>query len=161
MAFIENFKRLKANESNPKYKDICLASNKRLQLQLGTLRKLEDQVIDKYGKTKQDLYKNLLKSVIDLNSEVINKSTDSPNLIEHLGQLRSNVGFLRNNEKELINENNKTPSEGYITVLMKLLNKSLNDEDLSDSIIKTWNLQFTSKIGMSKITFINYGQNTK
>ena len=66
IAFIKYFNRLKSNENNPRYKDICEASNKRLQLQLGTLRKLEDQVIDKYG--KQDLYKNLLKDVIGLNS---------------------------------------------------------------------------------------------
>ena len=38
-----------------------LASNKRLQLQLGTLRKLEDQAIDKYGKTKQERC-NIIKS---------------------------------------------------------------------------------------------------
>ena len=135
--FIESFKRLKSNENNPKYREICDASNKRLQLQLGTLRKLEDQGIDKYGKTKDDKYKNLLKDIIDLNSEVINKSTDSPNLIEHLTQLRNNVGFLRDNEKELSDEKNKTPSETYINSLMKLLNKSLNDEELCDSIIKT------------------------
>ena len=34
IAFIEGFKRLKANENNPKYKEICDASNKRLHLQL-------------------------------------------------------------------------------------------------------------------------------
>ena len=135
--FIESFKRLKSNENNPKYKEICDASNKRLQLQLGTLRKLEDQGIDKYGKTKDDKYKNLLKDIINLNSEVITKSTDSPNLQQHLTQLRNNVGFLRDNEKELSDDKNKTPSENYISSLMKLLNKSLNDEDLCDGIIKT------------------------
>ena len=51
------------------------------------MRKLEGQEIDKYGKTQQDLYKNLLKDVIGLNSEIINKSIDSWNLIAHLGQL--------------------------------------------------------------------------
>ena len=135
--FIESFKRLKSNENNPKYKEICDGSKNRLQLQLGTLRKLEDQGIDKYGKTKDDKYKNLLKDIISLNSEVINKSTDSPNLIEHLDQLRNNVGFLRDNEKELVDDKNKPPSEIYINSLMKLLNKSLNDEDLCDGIIKT------------------------
>ena len=51
ISFIEGFKRLKANENNPKYKEICDASNKRLHLQLGTLRRLEDQGIDKFNKT--------------------------------------------------------------------------------------------------------------
>ena len=102
ISFIEGFKRLKANENNPKYKEICDASSKRLQLHLGTLRKLEDQGIDKYDKTKEDKYKNLLKDIIALNSEVITKSSDSPNLIKHLSQLKNNVGFLRDNEANLL-----------------------------------------------------------
>ena len=100
ITFIEAFKRLKANENNPKYKEICDASNKRLHLQLGTLRKLENQGIDKYIKLKNDKYKNLLKDITSLNSEIINKSTDSPNLMNHLSQLRTNVPFIRDNEKE-------------------------------------------------------------
>ncbi len=51
------------------------------------MRKLEDQVIDKYDKIKQDLYKKLLKDVIGLNSEIINKSIDIWNHIAHLGEL--------------------------------------------------------------------------
>ena len=137
MNFIESFKRLKSNENNPKYKDICDASNKRLKLELGTLRKLEDQGIDKFGKTKDNKYKNLLKDIIDVNADIINKSSDTQNLMEHLDQLRNNVAFLRDNEKELSDDKNKSPSETYINSLMKLLNKAINDEDLSDSIIKT------------------------
>jgi hypothetical protein len=78
ITFIEGFKRLKANENNPKYKEICDASNKRLHLQLGTLRKLEDQGIDKLSKTQQDNYLALLKDITSLNNEVITKSTDGP-----------------------------------------------------------------------------------
>ena len=137
ISFIEGFKRLKTNENNPKYKEICDASNKRLHLLLGTLRKLEDQAIDKFGKTKEDKYKNLLKNIINLNSEVITKSTDSPNLIEHLNQLKNNVGFLRDNESDLSDEKGVIPSELYVNSLMKLLNKSMNDEDLCNAIIKT------------------------
>ena len=137
ISFIESFKRLKSNENNPKYKDICEASNRRLKMQLGTLRKLEDQGIDKFCKTKGDNYKKLLQNIIDLNSEIISKSTDGLNLIDHLVQLRNNIAFLRNNEEEFIDEKNKTPSEIYISSLMKLLNKSLNDENLCDYIIKT------------------------
>ena len=137
ITFIESFKRLKSNENNPKYKEICDASNKRLQLHLGTLRKLEDQAIDKFGKTKEDKYKNLLKDIIALNSEVITKSTDGPNLIEHLNQLKSNVGFLRDNESDLVDDKGVIPSDLYVNSLMKLLGKSLNDEDLCDTIIKT------------------------
>ena len=135
--FIEGFKRLKTNENNPKYKEICDASSKRLHLYLGTLRKLEDQGIDKYGKTKEEKYKNLLKDIISLNSEVITKSSDSPNLIRHLNQLKNNVGFLRDNENNLIDDKGLIPSDLYVNSLMKLLNKSLNDEDLCDAIIKT------------------------
>ena len=137
ISFIEGFKRLKTNENNPKYKEICDASNKRLQLLLGTLRKLEDQGIDKYGKTKGEQYKKLLKDIINLNSEVITKSSDSPNLIEHLNQLKNNVAFLRDNESDLADEKGVIPSDLYVNSLMKLLNKSLNDDDLCDSIIKT------------------------
>ena len=137
IAFIEAFKRLKANENNPKYKEICNASNKRLHLQLGTLRKLEDQAIDKFIKTKDDKYMTLLKDISSLNNEVINKSTDGPNLIGHLGQLRRNVPFIRDHEKELSNDPVKVEPEIYITNLMGLLKKSLNNEDLCDSIVKT------------------------
>ena len=137
MSFIEGFKRLKANENNPKYKEICDASNKRLHLLLGTLRKLEDQGIDKYNNTKEDKYNKLLKDIINLNSEVITKSTDSPNLIEHLDQLRNNVAFLRDNENQLADEKGTIPSELYVNSLMKLLSKSVNDEELCDAITKT------------------------
>ena len=137
MNFIESFKRLKSNENNPKYNDICDASNKRLKLQLGTLRKLEDQGIDKFGKTKDEKYKNLLKDIINVNADILNKSSDTKNLMDHLDQLKNNVGFLRDNEKELSDDKNKSPSETYINSLMKLLNKAINDEELSDSIIKT------------------------
>ena len=137
ITFIEAFKRLKANENNPKYKEICDASNKRLHLQLGTLRKLENQGIDKYIKLKNDKYKNLLKDITSLNSEIINKSTDSPNLMNHLSQLRTNVPFIRDNEKELTDDPTKTTSEIYIAGLISLLRKSLNNEDLCDSVIKT------------------------
>ena len=135
--FIEGFKRLKANENNPKYKEISQASNKRLHLQLGTLRKLEDQAIDKYNKLKDDKYLTLLKDISSLNSEIINKSTDTPNLILHLVQLRKNIPFVRDHEKELSNDPVKITSELYIIVLLALLRKSLNKEDLCDSIIKT------------------------
>ena len=137
ITFIEAFKRLKANENNPKYKEICDASNKRLHLQLGTLRKLENQGIDKYIKLKDDKYKNLLKDITSLNWEIINKSTDSPNLMNHLSQLRTNVPFIRDNEKELTDDPTKTTSEIYIAGLISLLRKSLNNEDLCDSVIKT------------------------
>ena len=137
ITFIEGFKRLKANENNPKFKEICDASNKRLHLQLGTLRKLEDQGINKYNKAKDDQYRNLLKDITSLNNEIINKSTDSPNLINHLTQLRQNVPFIRDHEKELTNDPVKTTSECYITCLMALLRKALNNEDLCDAVVKT------------------------
>ena len=137
ISFIEGFKRLKANENNPKYKEICDASNKRLHLQLGTLRRLEDQGIDKFNKTKQDDYRTLLQNITNLNSEVINKSTDSPNLIEHLDQLRNNVTFIRDHEKDLSTDPTKTASDTYISNLMGLLRKAANDEDLCDSVVKT------------------------
>jgi len=137
ISFIEGFKRLKANENNPKYKEICDASNKRLHLELGTLRKLEDQGIDKLNKTQQDNYRTLLRDITSLNNEVITKSTDGPNLMEHLQQLRQNVAFIRDHEKELTNDPVKTTSDNYIGSLMSLLRKALNNEDLCDSVVKT------------------------
>ncbi|MBP5693836.1 MAG: hypothetical protein J6X03_00025, partial [Bacilli bacterium] len=135
--FIEGFKRLKANENNPKYKEICNASNKRLHLQLGTLRKLEDQAIDKYINLKDAKYLTLLKDITSLNGEVINKSTDAPNLIGHLTQLRKNVPFIRDHEKELTDDPVKVAPEIYIAYLLALLKKVMSNEDLADSIIRT------------------------
>ena len=135
--FIEGFKRLKANETNPKFKEICDASNKRLHMQLGVLQKIEDEALKKYKELNDSKFKKLIMDIIELNAEIINKSTDSLNLIDHLSQLRNNVPFIRSNEKELIDDKKKTPTENYITVLVKSLVKSLHDEDLCDGIIKT------------------------
>ena len=87
IAFIEGFKRLKANENNPKYKEICDASNKRLHLQLGTLRRLEDQGIDKFNKTNQDNYKTLLKDITI--SDNIKYIIDNFNMTINFGTLNS------------------------------------------------------------------------
>ena len=138
--FIEGFKRLKSNESNPKYKEICDASNKRLRLELGTLRKLEDAAISNFTETQDQKFADLTRDIIDLNNEIIEKSSDSKNLIEHLENLRKNVPFLKENDENLLsptNANDTGPIDKYINSLMTLFRKQINDEDLCDAVIKT------------------------
>ena len=57
--------------------------------------------------------------------------------MEHLQQLRQNVAFIRDHEKELTDDPVKTTSENYIGALMTLLRKALSNEDLCDSVVKT------------------------
>ena len=64
-----------------------------------TLRKIEDGAIYNYNKGKEEKYIKLLKDIISLNIEIIDKSSDSINQISHLKQLKKNLSFLFKNEK--------------------------------------------------------------
>ena len=135
--YIEGFKRIKANESNPQFQEIVSSSRKRLKLALGTLRKLEDQAKDNYSKYKDEKCKNLYKDIMELNNEIYDKSTDSPNLVDHLIQLHKNVPFVREKEKEIGNNKNGKPiSENCVNSLLNLFRKAIGDDDLSDQVIK-------------------------
>ena len=135
---IESFKRIKSNETNPKYNEICISSNKRIKLELALLKKIEDNGIKNYNETKDNKYIEILKNVISSNIYFIDKSTDNKNLIELLIQLRKNISFLKENEDKLINEKNEGTIEIYINSLMKLFLKSLDDQNLCNEIIKTF-----------------------
>ena len=140
IAYIESFKRDKANESNPKYKEITEGSNKRLKVQLGLLKKIEDNCIKNYLETKDEKYVQPLRDITQTNLDIFDKSTDSKNLIEQLAQFRKNLPFIKDNEALLkVGKVNNTPTlEKYINTLMNLFRKSIDDEDLDDNIIKTF-----------------------
>lgn len=135
--YIESFKRIKANESNPQYHTIVADSQKRLKLAMGTMRQLENQAINGYNTKKDEKCKNLLKDIMELNNEINDKSTDSPNLIDHLVQIRKNIPFIREKEKELGNNKSGKPlSEGCVNSLMNLFRKALGNDPLCDGVIK-------------------------
>ena len=146
IAYIEGFKRIKTNESNPKYDEICEASYKRLRLELGTLRKIEDLAIKNFNESQDPKYRDINKDIIDLNVEVIEKSSDSRNLVEHCQQLRKNISFLSENEAALKSSDPNAPSrtEKYVSSLMKLFGKQINDENIAGAIIKTF-IAFATK----------------
>ena len=135
---IESFKIIKSNATIPKYNEICISSNKRIKLELALLKKIEDNGIKNYNETKEIKYIEILKNIISSNIYFIEKSTDNKNLIELLIQLRKNISFLKENEDKLINEKNEGAIENYINSLMKLLLKSLDDQNLCNEIIKTF-----------------------
>ena len=141
---IESFKRIKSNETNPKYHEICDSSNKRLKIELALLKKIEDGSIIFYNEMNDDKYIENIKNVIKTNIDFIEKSTDNENLIGLLIQIRKNIPFLKENEEILKNENNEGVIEQYIDSLMKLFSKSLENQSLCNEIIKTF-IQFTNK----------------
>ncbi len=67
----------------------------RLHFELGTLKQLKGKGLDKFNKIKDKKYIKLLKDVVAVNEDALNKSTDIPNLLMHLAQLRKNVPFIR------------------------------------------------------------------
>ena len=136
--YIEVYKREKAKdkETNPEYKVICNRSTKIFGLALATLRKIEDGAIINYNEKKEEKLITLLKQIISLNIEIIDKSTDVENQIGHLKQLKKNASFLYKNESQL---KIAGPSviEQFLNSLMNLLRKNLN-EDLCFLIIETF-----------------------
>ena len=67
----------------------------RLHFELGTLKQLKGKGLDKFNKIKDKKYIKLLKDVVAVNEDALNKSTDIPNLLMYLAQLRKNVPFIR------------------------------------------------------------------
>jgi len=135
--FIENYKRENAKDKNiNEYKEICNNSTKMLKLGLTALRKIEDGAIINYSKNEEEKYINILKQIISLNIEIIDKSTDVENLISHLKQLRKNASFLNQNEQK-IKLMGSSVIEKYLNSLINLLRKNIN-EDLCFAIIDTF-----------------------
>ena len=100
------------------------------------MRKIEDGVIINYNENNEDKYINLLKQIVELNLEIIDKSTDPENQISHIGQLKKNASFLCKNESKL---KIAGPSiiEQFLNSLINLLRKNIN-EDLCFLIIETF-----------------------
>ena len=136
--YIENYKRENAKDktNNPQYAEICKKSTKILKLALGTLRKIEDGAIINYTEKNDEKYLNLLKQIISLNIEIIDKSTDVENLVNHLNQLKKNASFLNKNENKF---KLAGPSiiEQFLNSLINLLRKNIN-EDLCFLIIEAF-----------------------
>lgn len=146
ISYIEQFKRDKANENNPKYKEITDGSNKRLKVQLGVLKKIEDNTIKNYQETKDEKYVQPLKDITQTNLDIFDKSTDSKNLNDSLSQLRRNLQFIKDNEDTLkFGKATDAPVlEKYVNSIMNLFRKLTDDEELVDGIIKTF-ITFTKK----------------
>ena len=116
---------LKLLETNPEYKVICNRSTKIFGLALATLRKIEDGAIINYNEKKEEKLITLLKQIISLNVEIIDKSTDVENQIGHLKQLKKNASFLYKNESQL-KIGGPSVIEQFLNSLMNLLIKNIN-----------------------------------
>ena len=137
--YIEYYKRENAKNKNAKeYKEKCNKSSTMLNLGLMTLRKIEDGAIYNYNKGKEEKYIKLLKDIISLNIEIIDKSSDSINQISHLKQLKKNLSFLFKNEK--IIKSGQSVIEQYINSLISLFRKNVENEDLCLSIIEIFRI---------------------
>ena len=133
--YIENYKRENAKNKNIKeYKEKCNKSSAMLKLGLMALRKIEDGAIYNYTKGKEEKYIKLLKDIISLNIEIIDKSSDSINQISHLKQLKKNLSFLFKNEK--IIKSGQSIMEQYVSSLISLFRKNVENEDLCLFIIE-------------------------
>ena len=137
--YIENYKKEKTKEKeiNESYKDICSKSTTIINLCLNILRKIEDGIIINFLQNKDDnRFTDLIKSIIELNIEIINNSTDSFNLINHLRQLKKNILFLVNNEK-IFKFKEQTIFDIYINSLINLFRKNIYNENICLEAIKT------------------------
>ena len=137
--FIENYKKehSKAKEINKEYNDICSKSTMIINLCLNLLRKIEDGVIINFNQNKDDKFIKKIKKIIELNLEILDNSTDTFNLINHLRQLRKNIIFIINNES-LFKFKDQTVSEKLITSLINLLRKNIYTEKITLEIIKVF-----------------------
>ena len=135
--FIEYYKRenAKKKQINEEYKEVCKKSTKMLKIGMTALRKIEDGAIINYTKHNDEKYIDLLKQIITLNIEIIDKSTDAENQMSHLKQLRKNASFLYNNQV-VLKTSGQSIIELFINSLINLLRKNINEE-LCYSIIET------------------------
>jgi hypothetical protein len=163
ITFIETFKKDKNNEKNPKYNDIIEASSKRLEIQLGILKLINDNCCKNYSDaTKEEEripYANVLKEINNTITEFFDKSSDINNLSDLVNHLHKNLDFLIENEQS-INANptavKKTSNifsadkkfdnvkfedslvEKDINSLINLLRKNNSEEDLCEDIISAF-----------------------
>ena len=157
---IEGFKRIKSKDMvAQKYNEVCESSYKRMRLFLAVVKKYMNFCIEYFNNDKNN-EKNIeiLKDIIEIDINFIEKSTDCKNLIEDLINVRNNIPFYKDNKesikinsnnikkKNIINSNvnnnnnnnnNNSVNEIYLQSLIILFRKNLNDEELIDSIIKT------------------------
>ena len=137
--YIENYKKenSKEKETNLKYSEKCSKSTNIINICLNAIRKIEDGLIINYNQNKDQEFIDLIKLIINLNIEVIENSSDSFNLVNHLKQLRKNIFFLINNEK-ILKFKEQTAFDIYINSLVNLLRKNITDEDINFETIKTF-----------------------
>ena len=140
--YIENYKKEKSKEKemNSLYTERCNQSTTIINLCLNALRKIEDGIIIIYNKDKDDLLIDLIKVIINFNIEIIEKSSDVLNLVNHLNQLRKNIIFLISNESTIKFKDNQTIIDKHLNSLIILLRKNIYNDKILLAIIKTFNL---------------------
>ena len=138
--YIENYKKEKPKEKemNTLYTERCSQSTTIINLCLCVLRKIEDRTIINYNQSKDETLIDLLKTIIKINIEIIEKSSDVFNIINHLNQLRKNIIFLINNESSF-KFKDQTIFDIYLNSLIILLRKNIYNDKILLAIIKTFN----------------------
>jgi hypothetical protein len=162
IAFIEQFKRDKNNEKNPKYNEIIESSGKRMQIELGVLKNLLESSCQNYSEAPSEeakvQYANAVKDIINVYTEVFDKYTDPKNLTDLVSHLNKNVNFLVDNDQGLNSssatstqnsssgpkkpgpekKNEETVVEKMINGMMNLLRKNGgNDEGLCEEVVSS------------------------
>ena len=137
--YIENYKKEKSKEKeiSSSYNEKCSKSTKIINICLNALRKIEDGMIINFNQNNEERFIDLIKLIINLNIEVIEKSSDAFNLVNHLKQLRKNIFFLINNEK-IFKFKEQEIFDVYINSLVNLLRKNILDEEINLETIKTF-----------------------
>ena len=137
--YIENYKKEKSKEKeiNEEYNEICFNSTVIMNLSLNLLRKIEDWIITNYIQNNDEKFIKKIKKIIELNLEIIENSSDTINLINHLRQLRKNIPFISHKES-VLKFKDKTIYDKYIDSLINLLRKNISQEKICFEIIKAF-----------------------
>ena len=117
ISFIESFKRDLNNEKNPKYLEIVNVSSKRIRIELAILKILDNKSSDCFKENK-DIgvsypYANALKEINKFSNEILDKLTDTINLIDMINHLNNNLEFLLENESSINEAINFKPKESF------------------------------------------------
>jgi hypothetical protein len=148
VTYIENFKKDKNSEKEVKFAEIIQSSSRRLNLELAILKLFNESCIKNFEESRDDHYITPIRDIINLLLEIFDKSTDNINMIGLIIHIRNHINFIIDNESSFgatfekrINKFNNLTAESFlekiINVLMNLLRKNPNDEELCESIILT------------------------
>lgn len=133
--FIEMFKNKQENTKKENYGEILSASSKRLYMAMGIIQKVNYKCQQFSAETEnaeeKNSYINGVKTVIDINLELFDKSSDVQSLVKIIENTKNDVNFMIDNSSDL---NVSAKSEKSLFDIFK--DKKLDKVQFEDNIIE-------------------------